>query len=63
MDGIVFQEVRQRLRIGKIIDRHKFQLFPIQTSSKGIPTNSSKSVYPDPHCHRHSLLSKIKNII
>jgi hypothetical protein len=63
MDGIVFQEVGQRLRIGEIIDRHKFQLLLIQTCSKDISTNSSKSINPDPDCHRHSLLSEIKNII
>ncbi len=41
----------QCLGIGEVIDRHEFQVFPVQTCPKDMPTDSTKSVNSNPDCH------------
>ena len=43
-DGIVFQQMSQSLGVGKIVDRHEFDVAVIERSSKHVSPDASESV-------------------
>ena len=50
-DGIVFQQVGQGFGIGKIVDRHEFDVAVIERSSEHVPPDASESVDAYFNCH------------
>jgi hypothetical protein len=43
--------VRERLRIGKIVHRYEFHVFPVQTGANDIPANAAEAVNSNFYCH------------
>jgi hypothetical protein len=50
-DGIVFQQVSQGFGVGKVVDRHEFDVAVIERSSKHVSPDASESV--DAYFYRH----------
>ena len=55
VDGIVLQQVGQRLGVGQIIDRHHLEVRGLERRAKENPADASEPVHPDTHCHGRSL--------
>jgi hypothetical protein len=49
--GIVFQKVRQSLRIGNVIYRHELHIVPVQACTDNIPANAAEAVNTYFDCH------------
>ena len=49
--GIVLQQVRQRLGVGKIVDRDEFHIIAVQTRANDIPADAAEAVDSYFHCH------------
>ena len=54
--GIVLQQMRQRLRIGKIVDRHEFQIRVIERGAQNVAADASEAVDANFDCHGFSVL-------
>ena len=50
--GIVLQQVRQRLGIGQVVNRHEFDVVAVQTRTNDIPADPAEAIntYFDCHC-------------
>src|ERR1051325_1313450 len=48
---IVFQQMRQRFRVGDIVNRHELDIFIAQSAPEDIPANSTETIDAYSHCH------------
>ena len=48
---VVLEQVRQRFRIGQIVDRDEFHVTPVQCRPDDIPANAAKAVDTHFYCH------------
>jgi hypothetical protein len=55
-DGVVLEQVRQRLGIRKIVYGDKFHVVPMQTRANDIPANPAKTIDSYLYCHTFSCL-------
>ncbi len=54
VDGVVLQEMGQRLGVGQVVDRHHLDVRRLQGRAKEHPADPSEPVHSDAHCHGRS---------